>query len=213
MGQAIGVVLVDDHPLIRMGASNYISQAADLDLVAQLADGNSLRDWLRSGIKADVVLLDRSLPDVDGLDLVEEIKTNGLKVIMLTIADSDAEICQAISGGVDGYVIKTSDPDQVVAAIRSVCEGRGSFPLDVMQRIARNKFNQSALGCLSAQQLKVVEFVKQGMSNKIIAYELKLSEHTVRNHICNIMEKLNLRNRVQVATLAWKDEPNRRWAY
>lgn len=210
MGQPINVVLVDDHPLLRMGVSNYINQAADFRLVAQLADAGSLRDWLKSGAGADVVLLDRSLPDADGLDLVEEIKTAGLKVIMLTIADSDEEISQAISAGVDGYVIKTSEPDQVIAAIRSVCEGQGSFPLDVMQRMARGEFNQGALDGLTARELEIVEFVKQGMSNKIIAYELKLSENTVRNHLRNIMEKLKLRNRVQVATLALEQDRKRR---
>ncbi|HYP68930.1 MAG TPA: response regulator transcription factor [Thiobacillaceae bacterium] len=210
MSQAIDVVLVDDHPLLRMGVSNYIAQAADFRLAAQLADGNSLREWLKAGNRADVVLLDRSLPDVDGLDLVAEIKASGAKVIMLTIADTDEEISQAISAGVDGYVVKTSEPDQVIAAIRSVCEGQGSFPLDVMQRMAQGGFNQSALSALTARELEIVELVKRGMSNKVIAWELKLSENTVRNHLRNIMEKLGLQNRVQVATLAMKAEPKRR---
>jgi DNA-binding NarL/FixJ family response regulator len=210
MSQAINVALVDDHPLLRMGVSNYIAQAADLGLTAQLADGNSLREWLKAGNRADVVLLDRSLPDVDGLDLVAEIKAAGAKVIMLTIADTDEEISQAISAGVDGYVIKTSEPEQVIAAIRSVCEGQGSFPLEVMQRMAQGGFNQSALGGLTTRELEIVEYVKRGMSNKIIAYELKLSENTVRNHLRNIMEKLGLQNRVQVATMALKADHKRR---
>ena len=210
MSQVIDVVLVDDHPLLRMGVSNYIAQAADLKLAAQLADGRSLREWLDAGNRADVVLLDRSLPDVDGLDLVAGIKAAGAKVIMLTIADTDEEISQAISAGVDGYVIKTSEPDQVIAAIRSVCEGQGSFPLEVMQRMAQGGFNQSALSALTARELEIVELVKRGMSNKVIAWELKLSENTVRNHLRNIMEKLGLQNRVQVATLAMKADQKRR---
>jgi DNA-binding NarL/FixJ family response regulator len=210
MSEPINIVLVDDHPLLRMGVSNYISQAADFNLVAQLADGRSLREWLNAGDMADVVLLDRSLPDVDGLDLVTEIKAHGLKVIMLTIADTDEEISQAINAGVDGYVVKTSEPDQVIAAIRNVCEGQGSFPLNIMQRIPKAQLNPNALGGLTAREREIVEFVKQGMSNKIIAYELNLSENTVRNHLRNIMEKLKLRNRVQVATLALATEHKRR---
>jgi RNA polymerase sigma factor (sigma-70 family) len=210
MGQPISVVLVDDHPLLRMGVSNYISQADGLSLTAQLADGNSLKEWLAAGNTADVVLLDRSLPDMDGLDLVGEIKANGVKVIMLTIADTDDEISQAINAGVDGYVIKTSEPDQVIAAIRSVCEGQSSFPLEIMERIASGDFNQGALDSLTARERQIVELVKQGLSNKIIAYDLKLSENTVRNHLRNIMEKLKLRNRVQVATLALEQDRKRR---
>lgn len=210
MSQPIKVVLVDDHPLLRMGVSNYISQAENFSLVAQFADGASLKAWLKSGNRMDVVLLDRSLPDADGLDLVDEIKACGVKVIMLTIADSDEEISEAINAGVDGYVIKTSEPDQVIAAIRNVCEGQSSFPLDVMQRMASGEFNQSALDSLTPRERQIVEFVKQGLSNKIIAYELKLSENTVRNHLRNIMEKLKLRNRVQVATLALGQDRKRR---
>ncbi len=210
MSQAIDVVLVDDHPLLRMGVSNYIAQAVGFTLAAQLTDGASLREWLKAGNRADVVLLDRSLPDVDGLDLVAEIKAAGGKVIMFTIADSDGEISQAIKAGVDGYVIKTSEPDQVIAAIRSVCEGQGSFPLEVMQRMAQGDFNQSALSALTVRELEIVEYVKRGMSNKGIAWELKLSENTVRNHLRNIMEKLGLQNRVQVATLAMKADQKRR---
>jgi RNA polymerase sigma factor (sigma-70 family) len=210
MGQPISVVLVDDHPLLRMGVSNYISQADGLSLTAQLADGNSLKEWLAAGNTADVVLLDRSLPDMDGLDLVGEIKANGVKIIMLTIADTDDEISQAINAGVDGYVIKTSEPDQVIAAIRSVCEGQSSFPLEIMERIASGDFNQGALDSLTARERQIVELVKQGLSNKIIAYDLKLSENTVRNHLRNIMEKLKLRNRVQVATLALEQDRKRR---
>jgi RNA polymerase sigma factor (sigma-70 family) len=210
MGQPISVVLVDDHPLLRMGVSNYISQADGLSLTAQLADGNSLKEWLAAGNTADVVLLDRSLPDMDGLDLVGEIKAKGVKIIMLTIADTDDEISQAINAGVDGYVIKTSEPDQVIAAIRSVCEGQSSFPLEIMERIASGDFNQGALDSLTARERQIVELVKQGLSNKIIAYDLKLSENTVRNHLRNIMEKLKLRNRVQVATLALEQDRKRR---
>ncbi len=210
MNPPLNIVVVDDHPLLRMGVASSIDQAGDMQLMAQFANAAELNAWLAEGSKADVVLLDRSLPDADGLDLVSDIRDAGMKVIMLTIEDAEEEISDAISAGVDGYVIKSSEPEHVLSAIRSVCAGQSSFPLNIMQSMARGELAHHALDALTQRELEIVEFVKQGLSNKIIAYNLKLSENTVRNHLRNIMEKLGLRNRVQVATLALKEDRRRR---
>jgi len=209
MPAPLNIILIDDHPLLRLGVAGYISQEEGLTMTAQLANAAELRAWLSAGNKADVALLDRSLPDADGLDLVSEVRDAGIKVIMLTIADSDEEISEAIASGVDGYVVKSSDPEQVIAAIRSVCDGQSSFPLNVMQKMARGELSSNALAALTAREMEIVEHVKEGLSNKVIAYKLSLSENTVRNHLRNIMEKLGLRNRVQVATLALKEDRKR----
>jgi DNA-binding NarL/FixJ family response regulator len=209
MPASLNIILIDDHPLLRLGVAGYISQEEGLTMTAQLANAAELRAWLSAGNKADVALLDRSLPDADGLDLVSEVRDAGIKVIMLTIADSDEEISEAIASGVDGYVVKSSDPEQVIAAIRSVCDGQSSFPLNVMQKMARGELSSNALAALTAREMEIVEHVKEGLSNKVIAYKLSLSENTVRNHLRNIMEKLGLRNRVQVATLALKEDRKR----
>lgn len=210
MNSPLNIVVVDDHPLLRMGVASSIDQASDMQLIAQFANAAELQAWLASGQKADIVLLDRSLPDADGLDLVSDVRDAGMKVIMLTIEDAEEEISDAISAGVDGYVIKSSEPEHVLSAIRSVCAGQSSFPLNIMQSMARGELAHHALDALTQRELEIVEFVKQGLSNKIIAYNLKLSENTVRNHLRNIMEKLGLRNRVQVATLALKEDRRRR---
>lgn len=206
-------MIVDDHPLIRLGTSNQIDQSADCTLVAQLSNGNQLLEWLEAGNEADVVLLDRFLPDGDGLDLVNDLKTRGLKVIVLTMADTDTEIAEAISHGVDGYLIKSCEPGQLNATIKNVCEGQSSFPNNVMQRMALGKFNQSELDSLTRRQLEIVEYVKQGMSNKVIARNLKLSENTVRNHMRYIMDKLKVKNRVQVAALGLKKDNKKHSKY
>jgi DNA-binding NarL/FixJ family response regulator len=210
MAEPISVAVVDDHPLLRMGVANSIDQTGDMRLAAQFADAASFKAWMETGNRANVVLLDRSLPDMDALDMVSDIRDAGMKVIMLTIADTDEEISEAISAGVDGYVIKSSEPDHVLSAIRNVCAGQSSFPLSIMQSMARGEIGHNALEVLTPREMEIVEFVKQGLSNKIIAYNLKLSENTVRNHLRNIMDKLGLRNRVQVATLAMKEDRRRR---
>lgn len=210
MADPISVAVVDDHPLLRMGVANSIEQTDNMQLAGQFANAATFKEWMAGGKRADVILLDRSLPDMDALDMVSEIRDAGMKVIMLTIADTEEEIAEAISAGVDGYVIKSSEPEHVLSAIRSVCAGQSSFPLNIMQSMARGEMPHSALEALTPRELEIVEFVKQGLSNKIIAYNLKLSENTVRNHLRNIMEKLGLKNRVQVATLALKEDHKRR---
>lgn len=209
MAAPIQIILIDDHPLLRLGVAGYIGQAEDMKLCAQFPDAAQMRTWFAAGNQADVALLDRSLPDADGLDLVSELRDAGVKVIMLTIADTDDEIFEAIAAGVDGYVVKSSDPDQVLAAIRSVCEGQSSFPLNVMQKMARGELHTNALSALTSREMEIVSYVKEGLSNKKIAFKLTLSENTVRNHLRNVMEKLGLRNRVQVAMLAMKEEHKR----
>lgn len=192
--------------MVRLGASNQISQSYDCVLVAQLTNKSQLLEWLMEGNKADVILLDRFLPDGDGLDIVKEIKSRDIKVIILTMADSDMEVDHAISLGVDGYLFKTCEPNQLIATIKNVYEGQSSFPNNVMQRMALGKFNQNELDCLTPRQLEIVEYVKQGLSNKLIANKLKLSENTVRNHMRYIMDRLKVKNRVQVAILSLKKD-------
>ncbi|MDP2058061.1 MAG: response regulator transcription factor, partial [Thiobacillus sp.] len=175
MPTPLNIILIDDHPLLRMGVAGYIQQEPDLTLTAQLANAAELRAWLAAGNRADAALLDRSLPDADGLDLVSDLRDLGIKVIMLTIADSDEEISEAISSGVDGYVIKSSEPDQVLAAIRSVCDGQSSFPLNIMQKMARGELNNNALSALTAREIEIVDHVKEGLSNNAIANKMTLS--------------------------------------
>ena len=147
MPAPLNIILIDDHPLLRMGVAGYIQQEPDMKLTAQMANAAELRDWMAAGNRADAALLDRSLPDADGLDLVSELRDLGIKVIMLTIADTDEEISEAISSGVDGYVIKSSEPDQVLAALRSVCDGQSSFPLNIMQKNGARRAQQQRTGC------------------------------------------------------------------
>jgi DNA-binding NarL/FixJ family response regulator len=151
--------------------------------------------------KANVVILDRSLPDGDGLELVPMFKAAGMKVIVLTVEDGDEEIRAAIETGVDGYLLKSSDTDQITHAIGVVLQDAGAFPPQVLKKLYRAGAQEDPLARLSARELEIAEYVAQGFSNKVIGSKLTLSDNTVRNHLANIMQKLNFHNRVQVATL------------
>lgn len=197
----IRILIIDDHPLIRLGVRHSVESLSDLSVSKECADLASVHEWLHNGGKADVAVLDRSLPDGDGLDLVPVLKAAGMKVIILTVEDGDEEIRAAIESGVDGYLLKSSDTEQISHAIGVVLQDAGAFPPAILQKLYRAGAQEDPLTKLSAREMEIAEYVAQGYSNKVIGAKLNLSDNTVRNHLANIMQKLNFHNRVQVATL------------
>lgn len=200
----ITIVLIDDHPLTRLGTARTLERTEGMQVVAQCADIKSAREWLAAGGRAHIALLDRILPDGDGLGLVADLKKQGIRPIMLTMAGEDFEISEAIEAGVDGYILKSAEPDQLIHAIQSVAQGNSMFPTHIMQKLARGELKQDMFAKLSQREREIVELVAQGLPNKTISSRLNLSENTVRNHLSNIMDKLGMQNRVQVATSALK---------
>jgi DNA-binding NarL/FixJ family response regulator len=196
----IRVLIVDDHPLIRLGVKRALENEEGLSVAGECADLATTRAWLSGPGQAHVVILDRSLPDGDGLDLVPELKLAGMKIIVLTVEDEDEEIRAAIEAGVDGYLLKSSDTEQIVHAIGIVLQDAGAFPPAVLQKMSRGNVD-APLAKLSPRETEIAEYVARGFSNKVIGAKLNLSDNTVRNHLANIMQKLNFHNRVQVATL------------
>ena len=198
--KTVRVIILDDHPLLRLGLRQSMEHQEGLTVAAECADLACLRNWLDKGGEADVAIVDRSLPDGDGLDLVPRLKETGIKVIVLTVEDDDQEIRAAIETGVDGYLLKSSDTDQILHAIGIVLQDSCAFPTHVLQKISRGQ-TSDPLANLSQREMEIAELVAQGYSNKVIGAKLNLSDNTVRNHLANIMQKLNFHNRVQVATL------------
>lgn len=197
---AVRVLLVDDHPLLRLGVRRAIENEAGFIVTGECETLAGARAWLAQGGGADVAILDRSLPDGDGLELMPALKAADMKVIVLTVEDADEEIRAAVDAGVDGYLLKSSDSDQITHAIGIVLQDAGAFPPQVVQRLTRSA-ETDPLAKLSNRELEIAEYVAKGLSNKVIGARLNLSDNTVRNHLANIMQKLNFHNRVQVATL------------
>jgi len=202
---SISIILIDDHPLFRKGLSHLIEAHGEgISVVGQFSGIGSVLDWLNNGSSTDVALLDRSLRDEDGLDLVPELKRRGIRVIMLTVAEEAHEVREAVDLGVDGYVLKTSEPEQIIQAIYAVALGPGLRRFPIMDENMQGKLAPDASSKLSSREMEIVGLVALGMSNKAIGVRLGLSDNTVRNHLRSILEKLGLDNRVQVATFALK---------
>ncbi|MDD5402940.1 MAG: response regulator transcription factor [Sulfuricella sp.] len=198
----LSVILVDDHPLFRKGLLHLLENRTDVSVAAQFANLGGVRQWLAQGGHADVALLDRTLGEENGLDLVPELQRHRIKTIMLTMAEEDREVRDAMEKGVDGYLLKSSEPDQIIQSIIAVTQGNSIFPAHVLQKIARGELGPGAIGKLSPRELEIVSHVARGLSNRGIGEALGLSENTVRNHLRSILEKLGFDNRVQVATFA-----------
>lgn len=206
----LAVILIDDHPLFRTGLRHLLTHSPGVAEAGQFADIASVRAWLEEGGRADVALLDRTLGDADGLALVPDLQRHGIKVVMLTIAEEDYEIREAIKKGVDGYILKSSEPAQILQAIHAVHQGGSVFPDHIRQTMARGAPRPGGLDKLTQRELEIVGHVARGLSNRAIGEALGLSENTVRNHLRSILEKLGMTNRVQVATFALKHGIGRR---
>jgi DNA-binding NarL/FixJ family response regulator len=201
----VSVILIDDHPLFRKGLTHLLeSHGAGVSVAGQFAGIGEVTEWLQAGGRANVALLDRNLRDEDGLALVPELKRCGIKVIMLTVAEEPHEIRAALDRGVDGYVLKTSEPELILQTIFAVGQNLSARQAPVLDQSMQSKLTPDEGGKLTSRELEIVGLVAQGMSNKAIGDALGLSDNTVRNHLRSILEKLALDNRVQVATFALK---------
>ena len=130
----------------------------------------------------------------------------GMKVIVLTAEDDAGRVRKAIEAGVDGYLFKSSGIAQIGHAVDAVCRDAGAFPPQVMHKLYRADGQENPLAQLSSREREVAKCVADGLSNKGIGSKLNLSVNTVRNHVANIMQKFNLHNRVQVASLVLRNQ-------
>lgn len=205
----VSILVIEDHPFLRLGLHVAFQAETHFRIVDELADMETARAWVAQGRRADVVLLDRGLPDGDGLQLVPMLKAAGMKVIILTIEDGGREIREAIEYDVDGYLLKTAESEEVINAICIVLKDVKAFPFHVLHRLNRVIADDS-LDMLSSRELEIAGLVAQGLSNKNIAARLDLAENTIRNHLANIMHKLKLHSRVQLAALVLQDLKKRK---
>ena len=208
----IRVLVVDDQHLIRGGLRAIIDAEPDLRVVGEAADGASAA---REAVacRADVVLMDVQMPGVDGIEgvrLVIEARPEA-RVLMLTMFDLDDYVLRALRAGASGFLLKTTPPADLTAAIRAARNGTMLFAPSVTRRLVESYVNQPAqvdgvperLAALTARELDVFQAIARGLSNTEIGAELYMGEATVKTHITRILAKLGLRDRVQAVVLAY----------
>ena len=199
------VIVVDDHPLVRRGVEVVAGLEKDIELVGFASNGKEAEDLLRN-TRPHVALVDLRMPGEHGLEIVKMGRNicPDCKFVILTSYATEEEIRDAMAMKVDGYILKEALPEELISAIRSVARGKNYYDPVVVQ-YAMGTENDAAddhLGHLTPREMEVLAALARGMNNKTIAETLFISEHTVKKHIGQILEKLALHDRTQAALFA-----------
>lgn len=213
MFRAIGVAVVDDHPLFREGVSHILNACEDIEVVGQGSSSDEAYDLVRT-TKPDILVLDVSIPG-GGLNALEAVMADypKLKVMMLTVSVDKPDVLKALRLGARGYVVKGVGGQELVQALRVVLRGDrylspslgASLLSDVDQ--AKTEARIKATECLSHREGQVLSLVTQGLSNKEIGARLSLSDKTVKHYMTSVFQKLHVRNRLEAALLVKRASP------
>ncbi len=208
----IRVLLADDQTLVRGGFRMILRGEPDIDVVGEAADGAEAIDLARE-LDPDVVLMDVRMPNMDGIEATRRImdgSEHAPRVLVLTTFDLDEYVYEALRAGASGFLLKDAPEEQLVSGIRIVAAGASLFAPAVTRRLierfadAAPVVPPAALADLTPREQEVLRLLARGLSNAEIAAELFLSEHTAKTHVAHILDKLDLRNRVQAVVLAYE---------
>jgi NarL family two-component system response regulator LiaR len=206
----IRVFIAEDHAIVRKGVRSLLSLEADIEVVGEAANGREAVKGA-SELNPDVILMDLVMPELDGIQAIQQIKANqpDAKVLVLTSFATDDKIFPAIKAGALGYLIKDSDPAELITAIRQVNAGECSLhPIiarKVLQELKLSPKQAPTTQPLTEREVGILRMVAQGKSNRQIADELVISLGTVRAHLSNILGKLHLASRTQATLYALRE--------
>lgn len=203
--QVATIMLVDDHPLLRKGLQQLIGLADNLEVIAEAGSGEEAIA-LGTELDPDLILLDLNMQGMNGQETLSRLRDEGVtsRIVMLTVSDADEDVLEAISRGADGYLLKDMEPELLLEQIQRALQGKMVMSEAVTQVLATairkpQKSPTSSLESLTGREREIIELIAQGMSNKLIARALDISDGTVKVHVKHLLKKLGLRSRVEAA--------------
>jgi NarL family two-component system response regulator LiaR len=211
--EIISVLIVDDHKVVRQGLRTFLELYDEFKVIGEAGDGVEAVE-MAARLKPDVILMDLVMPRMDGISATRQIKAAGSAshVIALTSFTEDDKVFPAIQAGASSYLLKDVSPDDLVEAIRAVHHGEARLHPNIARKLMEQVAHQSSPGPniqpvdpLTPREIEIVRLVARGLGNQAIADELVISEKTVKTHVSNILGKLDLEDRTQLAIYAFKN--------
>ena len=207
--RAVRVLIADDQTLFRAGLARLLNEDPRVEVIGQAMDGADAAKQAGK-LKPDVVLMDLKMPNLDGIEATRQIieADPGVKVLILTTFETDNHVIQALKVGASGYVLKDSSAEAIVSSIVAVMSGERVMASAVANRVLEMLTGTTTpkefYDGLTNREIEILKLLANGMANKQIAYRLKISEKTVRNHVSNTYEKLGIYDRSQAVLYAVK---------
>jgi DNA-binding NarL/FixJ family response regulator len=207
----IRVLVVDDQSMVRAGFRLLLADEPDIEVVAEAGNGREAVTYA-ARVRPDVILMDIRMPELDGLEATRRILATDTtaRVLILTTFDLDDYVFEALRSGASGFVLKDDPPEQLLAAVRTIAAGEALLSPAVTRRVIRHftRLNTHqpppGVSMLTTRELQVFELITRGLSNAEIGRELFISDTTVKTHVTRLLQKLDLRDRVQAIVLAYQ---------
>jgi DNA-binding NarL/FixJ family response regulator len=206
------VVIADDQGLVRFGLRKILDQEPDLEVAGEAIDGASAVE-VAGRVRPDVVLMDIRMPGLDGIEATRRVvtATPTTRVLMLTTFGLDSYVYESLRAGASGFMLKDAPPEEIVGAIRIVASGEAMLApavtravIDEFARLPRPRSRPEHLPSLTAREQEVFSLLVRGLSNAEICETLTISDATVKTHVARVLQKLGLRDRVQVVIHAYE---------
>lgn len=202
MTNKIKVLIIDDHPLMRRGIKQLIELAEKFVVVGEVGGGN---EGIVQALKTepDLIILDLNMKGLSGLDTLKALRSEGIdaRIVILTVSDAKSDVFALIDAGADGYLLKDTEPDTLLAQISKIAQGEVILSDSIKNLLLERHAAQDPMDSLTDREMDVLRLIATGLSNKQIAGQLFISEETVKVHIRNLLRKLNVHSRVAATVL------------
>ena len=207
MSDKIKVIIIDDHPLMRRGIRQLLELQSAFDVVGDAGSGTEGID-LALQTSPDLVILDLNMKGLSGLDTLKALRAENVdaRIVILTVSDAKNDIFTLVDAGADGYLLKDSEPDTLLAQLQRIAQGEVILSDSIKDLLLEKRPAEDPMKLLTDREMDVLRLIATGLSNKQIAAQLFISEETVKVHIRNLLRKLNVHSRVAATILYFQQQ-------